>query len=87
MYLRKRMMINDILVCQKSASNVTITVENMADPACLMISYPHAGIPRSIPGVGMGSHIVFSKRLTIMGAVLNNAHFKYLSFISVRLGS
>ena len=65
MYLRKRTVINDVLVCPVSASNVTITVQNMTDPVCVMISYPisHVGIPGSIPGVGLGSHIVFSKRL------------------------
>ena len=61
MHLRKRMIVNDMLVCPKSPSDVKI--------------------PASIPDVGMGSHIVFSKRFKTMGAVLKNSHVKYFPFL------
>ena len=41
----------------ESASNVTITVQNMNDPASAMISYPSLMLNSGFdPGAGMGSH-------------------------------
>ena len=41
MYLRKRTM-NKLCAClsAESALNIRMTVQNMNDPACVMISYP-----------------------------------------------
>ena len=72
MYLRKRTMINEVL----SLSEISIKCHNHSteyDWSCLSydkLSVSHDGIPGPIPGVDMDSHIVFSKKPKIMGAVL-----------------